>query len=287
VTPLRQRMIEAMTLRGFAPSTREAYIRAVRDLAAHYKRSPDQLSVDQLQHYLLHCLQARQLSHSSCLQILHALRFFYIQTLGWSSADLELPRPKRPQRLPEILNRAELARLFAATRNLKHRTMLMTTYAAGLRVSEVVNLRVSDIDSERMAIRIEQGKGCKDRYSLLTPTLLDALRDYVRRFRPTTWLFPNRDDRNSRLAITSVQRAYTQAKCDAGIAKQGGIHALRHAFATHQLESGMPIHRLQRILGHRCLRTTTRYLHLAEQPGFLAEAAADLLAPTPTMERAR
>jgi integrase/recombinase XerD len=287
MTPLRQRMIEAMTLRGFSPRTHESYIRAVRDLAAHYKRSPDQLTVDQLHQYLLHCLQARQLSHSTCLQILHALRFFYIQTLGWSSADLDLPRPKRPQRLPEILNRGELARLFAATRNVKYRTMFMTTYAAGLRVSEVVNLRLSDIDSERLAIRIEQGKGRKDRYSLLTPTLLDALRDYVRRFRPTSWLFPNREDHNSRLAITSVQRAYTEAKCNAGIAKEGGIHALRHAFATHQLESGMPIHRLQRLLGHRSLRTTMRYLHLAEQPGFLAEAAADLLATAPAKGRAR
>jgi site-specific recombinase XerD len=278
MTVLRQRMIDAMTLRGFSPKTQLAYIAAVKGLAGHYDCSPDQLSIDQLQAYLLHCLRVRQLSHSSCLQILHGLRFFYLKTLGLPSADLDIPRPKQPQVLPEILSKGELERLFGAVRNGKHQALLKTTYAAGLRVSEVVRLRVRDLDSERMTIRIEQAKGAKDRYTLLAPALLDVLRDYYRVYRPAVWLFPRSHDPAQPLSISSAQRLYTRAKRQAGIAKRGGIHALRHAFATHQLEAGMPMHRLQRLMGHHAISSTLRYIHLVEQPSYLIEGAADLLA---------
>jgi site-specific recombinase XerD len=280
MTPLRQRLLDEMTLRGLSPKTQIAYIAAVKGLAEHYHCAPDKLCIEQLQAYLLHCLRVRQLSHSSCLQILHGLRFFYLKTLRWTSADLELPRPKRPQQLPEILNRTELERLFAAVANLKHQTLLKTTYAAGLRVSEVVHLRVADLDSERMTLRIEQGKGAKDRYSLLAPALLNSLRGYYKIYRPSTWLFPSAADPTRPLTISVVQRVYTRAKRRAGISKRGGVHALRHAFATHQLEAGMPLHRLQRLLGHHAIGSTMRYVHLVELPGYLSEGATDLLAPS-------
>lgn len=279
MTPLRQRMIDEMTLRGFSPKTQLAYIAAVKGLARHYGCSPDLLSIDQLQAYLLHCLRVRELSHSSCLQILHGLRFLYLKTLGWTSADLDIPRPKQKQVLPEILNKGELERLFGAVRNVKHKALLHTTYAAGLRVSEVVRLRVRDLDSERMTIRIEQAKGAKDRYALLAPALIDALRAYYKVYRPAVWLFPSNEDPAQPLSISSAQRLYTRAKRQAGIVKRGGIHALRHAFATHQLEAGMPMHRLQRLMGHHAISSTLRYIHLIEQPGYLIEGAADLLAP--------
>jgi len=279
MTPLRQRMLDEMTLRGFSPKTQLAYIAAVKGLADHYGCSPDQFRIEQLQAYLLHCLRVRQLSHSSCLQILHGLRFFYLKTLRWTSADLDLPRPKQAQVLPEILNRTELEQLFGAVDNLKHKTVLKTTYAAGLRVSEVVRLRIRDLDSERMTLRIEQAKGAKDRYTLLTATLLGALREYYQIYRPAVWLFPTSQDPRQPLSIRSVQKVYARAKRQAGITKQGGIHALRHAFATHQLEAGMPMHHLQRVMGHHAIRSTLRYIHLVEQPSYLIEGATDLLAP--------
>ena len=177
-----------------------------------------------------------------------------------------------------VVDQVELHRLFCATANLKHRALLKTTYAAGLRVSEVTQLRVRDLDGERMTLRIEQGKGAKDRYTLLTPTLLDDLRSYYQLFRPARWLFPNSQRPDLPLSVRSAQKVYTRAKQQAGITKHGGIHALRHAFATHQLEAGMPLHRLQRLLGHNAISSTMRYIHLVEQPSHLIEGGADLLA---------
>lgn len=278
MTLLRQRMIDEMTLRGFSPRTHEAYIAAVVGLARFYKRAPDQLCIDQIQAYLLYCLRERQLSHSTCRQILNGLRFFYVKTAGWSSADFDLPAPKKKQVLPEVLSATQVQQLFLFTRNLKHRALLKTTYAAGLRVSEVVSLRVRDLDPERMTIRVEQGKGAKDRYTLLTPALLDELRGYYKIHRPVEWLFPSNQDPRHALSIQTAQRVFTCAKRRARIAKRGGIHALRHTFATHQLEAGMPVHRLQRLLGHQSIGSTMRYIHLAQQPNYLIEGAADLLA---------
>ena len=277
MTLLRQRMIDEMTLRGFSPKTHTAYIAAVAGLARYHARPPDQLCIDHVQAYLLHCLRDRQLSDSTCRQILNGLRFFYLKTAGWSTADFDLPSPKKKFVLPEVLNRSELQRLFAFTRNLKHQTLLKTTYAAGLRVSEVVQLRVRDLESERMVIRVAQGKGGKDRYTLLTPSLLSALRAYYKVYRPAVWLFPSSQAPQHALSIQSAQRVFTRAKRLAGIAKLGGIHALRHSFATHQLEAGMPIHRLQGLLGHQAIGSTLRYIHLANVPSYLIEGAADLL----------
>lgn len=277
MTALRQQMIIEMTLRGFSPRTHEAYLAAVTGLAKHYRRSPDRIGAQEIQAYLLHCLEQRKLSYSTCLQILNGLRFFYLKTLKQWPGDFDIPRPKVPQRLPEILNRRELSALFAACRNLKHRTILQTIYAAGLRVSEATHLRVQHLDPDRGTLRICQGKGNKDRYSVLSTSLAQALRTYQEIYRPGGWLFPSSCDPQTALSVSSIQKAYTCAKRAAGLHKQGGIHALRHAFATHQLEAGMPVHRLQRLLGHRSLSTTMRYVHLVSLPEHLVEGATDLL----------
>ncbi|MCA1674548.1 MAG: tyrosine-type recombinase/integrase, partial [Actinobacteria bacterium] len=192
------------------------------------------------------------------------LRFFYRITLGQNETEFCLPRPRVPQRLPEILSREEIERLFAVTTNLKHRVLLMTTYSAGLRVSEVARLKVSDIDSQRMTLRVDQGKGAKDRYTLLSKRLLSELRRYWQAYRPREWLFPLRDGRGP-IDPRSAQKIYYHAKEKAGIRKQCGIHGLRHAFATHLLEAGVDLHRIQRLLGHGHITTTMRYFHLAQR----------------------
>jgi integrase/recombinase XerD len=282
---LRQRMEQDLVVRGRAERTREAYLHAVAELARYYRRPPDQLTDREVQQYLLYLIQERKLAWSSCRQAVCALRFFYEVTLGRPRATFRVPLPKGAQKLPEILSREEVARLLAATTTLKHRVLLMTTYGGGLRVSEVVHLRVSDIDSQRMVIRIEQGKGRKDRYTLLSSRLLEALRQYVRVYRPTPWLFPQR-----RTALpmdaTSALRIYHLAKARAGIRKVGGIHALRHAFATHLVESGTDLATLQTLLGHSCIKTTMRYVQLSrgqvtERVSPLDQLPLDALAPAP------
>ena len=283
MTALRQQMENDMVLRGMAVRTRQSYIEAVRGLAKFYRRRPDAISVEEVQCYLLHLLQERGLSYSTCNLVTNGLRFllylikagllpvrfFYRITLGQKETEFCLPRPKVPQRLPEILSREEIERLFAVTTNLKHRVLLMTTYSAGLRVSEVARLKVSDIDtiargaqwdarsapeggptgmlaiSQRMTLRVDQGKGAKDRYTLLSKRLLSELRRYWQAYRPREWLFPLRDGRGP-IDPRSAQKIYYHAKEKAGIRKRSGIHGLRHAFATHLLEAGVDLHRIQR-----------------------------------------
>jgi integrase/recombinase XerD len=282
---LRERMEQDLVLRGRAARTREAYLHAVAELARYYRRAPDQLTDAEVQRYLLHLIQERKLAWSSCRQAVCALRFFYEITLGRPRATFRVPLPKGAQKLPEILSREEVARLLAAATTLKHRVLLMTTYAGGLRVSEVVHLRVSDIDAQRMVIRVEQGKGRKDRYTLLSSRLLDALRQYVRVYRPTPWLFPQRRAAMP-MDAASALRIYHLAKARAGIRKVGGIHALRHAFATHLVESGTDLATLQTLLGHSCIKTTMRYVQLSRgqvtaRVSPLDQLPLDALAPAP------
>ena len=262
MNPLRKRMDDAMVLRGLSERTRESYIRQVAGFAKYYQRSPDSLDAAQAQRYLLHLFQERQLAWSSCNQASHALRFFYRVVQQRPEVALEIPRPRHPKKLPEILSREEVARLFDVTPNIKHRTLLMTTYAAGLRVSEVVALRLTDIDSQRMTLRVEQGKGAKDRYTLLPPRLLEQLRDYWRGSHPRPWLFPLRSGAYH-IDHRQAQKMYYAAKDRAAIAKRGGIHALRHAFATHLLEASVDVYTIQRLMGHGGISTTARYFHLA------------------------
>jgi integrase/recombinase XerD len=264
MTPLRQRMIEAMLLRGFAPRTQEAYCDAVLALARHYHRSPEKLGSEQLQSYLLHLITEKKLAYASVNQAACAFRFLFGTVLRQPAARLDIPMAKVPKRLPQILAREEVTRLIDAAATLRGRTLLTTTYAAGLRVSEVCALQLTDIESapDRMCLKVRQGKGAQDRYTLLSPRLLEALRRYWRECRPRRWLFPNASG-SAPIDLSTAQRIYCAARDAAGIAREGGIHTLRHAFATHLIEAGVGLHTVQRLLGHGHISTTMRYLHLA------------------------
>lgn len=279
MNPLRQQMVDAMVLRGMARRTQQAYVSAVAQLASHYHCSPDRLDAAQVRAWLLHRITERHLAYATVNQAVCAIKFFFGTVLGREADAMTIPYARTPQRQPEILSRAELARLFEAAGNLRTRTLLMTTYAAGLRVSEVCALRVADIDSapDRMCLRVVAGKGNKDRYTLLTPSLLDALRLYWRTCKPRLWLFPAVRDPARPVDPKTAQRMYYRARDCAGITKTGGIHTLRHAFATHLLEVGVDLATLAKLLGHGHLSTTQRYLHLA-RPGAIAEdSPLDLL----------
>jgi site-specific recombinase XerD len=277
-------MLADMVLRGMSERTQQSYISAVKQFAKYFGRRPDLITNEEAQQYLLYLLQERKLAHSSCNIVCSALQFLYGTTLK-RKAEFELPRPKVPQRLPQILSREEVAAIFEHAANFKHRAFLMTTYGAGLRLMEACHLKVADLDAGRMTIRVDQGKGAKDRYTLLTPELVKELRHYWAAHRPPLWLFPS--PRNPQLPMLpkSAQRIYYAAKARAGITKDGGIHALRHAFATHQLEAGTDVHTIQRLLGHGSLSTTQRYFHLAQKHLSGGGTAADLLARTPPAHR--
>jgi integrase/recombinase XerD len=260
--PLRLKMIRQMQLERLAPRTQEAYVAAVAGLAKFYWCSPEQLSPEQIRAYLHHLLVERQLAWSSCNQVACGLQFFYVKTLGWAPLQLNLPPRTRRSQLPHVLSTEELQRLFLSAKTPKHRALLMTTYAAGLRVSEVVHLQLTDIESDRGLIRVNQGKGRKDRYTLLSTRLLAALRAYWKLERPEPWLFPGQD-RDNPMPILSAQRIYYRAKHAAQLQHGKGIHTLRHSFATHLFEAGVDPRTIQLLLGHRSFDTTTRYLRVA------------------------
>ena len=269
MTALRQQMIDDLVLRGLSAKTQEAYLRTVTRLAAFYGRAPNRISEREIQAYLLHLYREKGFSHSTCNVAVAGLRFFYHVTLRRQSTSFVIPAAREPLKLPEILTRDELTRLFSLTRRPKHRALLLTTYAAGLRASEAVALQLRDLDGERGVIRVRQGKGARDRTTLLSPYLLEALREYWRQERPDPWLFPSRHERGH-LCAGAAKHLYAKAKERAGIEKPGGLHTLRHTFATHLLEAGVGLHTLQRLLGHKSLRSTAHYLHLAR----LVEEAA-------------
>ncbi len=215
MTELRRQMDDDMVVRGMAVRTRETYLAAVKGLAKYYRRSPDQISDEEVQAYLLHLIRDRHRSWNTCHTVVHGLRFLYHTTLKRDRTTFSIPSMRQPGKLPTILSREEVERIIAHATNVKHRTMLMTIYAAGLRLNEALHLRVTDIDSARMTIRVEQGKGGKDRYTVLSRRLLDALRVYWKSGRPSTWLFPSQET-GEPLHPTALQRAYQQAKLHAG-----------------------------------------------------------------------
>ena len=277
MTPLRRQMIDALRQRGFAERTHESYLRVITDLARFHRRSPDELSTRELQAYFDHLVRDRELAAASCKAHLSAVRFLFVHVLGRSGFDCTAIVPKSPERIPELLSRGEVARILRATANPKHRALLCTCYGCGLRVSELVALLVRHVDGERRVLRVEQGKGAKDRHVALSAAMLEALRTYWRACQPREWLFPGRDGTGP-LNISSAQRVFDKCKAAAGIAKAGGIHSLRHAYATHQLEAGLPVHKLQQYLGHRSLDTTMRYVHWASDAPEVQERCPDLVA---------
>jgi site-specific recombinase XerD len=278
MSQLRAKMIEQMQLQRLAPGTQDMYVKAIYRLAAYYRRSPDLLSSQEIHHYLHHLLAERQLAWSTCNVVAAAMQFFYVRTLGWKPLELNLPPRTAPKRLPQVLSVEQLERLFTTILNPKHRALLMTTYAAGLRVSEVVRLQVKDIESDasRMLIRINQGKGHKDRYTLLSERLLVELRAYWKIERPHPWMFPGSTGSRP-LPSGTAQRIYNQARRHAGIEQGSGIHTLRHSFATHLFDAGVDPRTIQLLMGHRSIKTTVKYLHGSRRQLAQVKSPLDLL----------
>jgi site-specific recombinase XerD len=283
MTPLRQRMIEDMKLRNYAPLTIKVYVERVVTFAKHFGKSPRRLGAADVRAYLLFLVQEKHASWSYYGQAISALRFLYRTTLGKKWVLEGVVSPKKPKMLPVVLSPAEVTQFFEAVTGLKHRAILLTAYAAGLRVSEVVALRVEDIDSRRMVIRIRQAKGQKDRYVMLSPRLLTILREYWKAARPTQFLFPgNIPDRP--ITTRTVEKACRDAREAAGLGKHVTVHTLRHSFATHLLEAGTDIRIIQVLLGHRSLRTTAVYTHVSAATLEATQSPLDRLA-SPTEGR--
>src|SRR5215831_2605132 len=264
MTQLRQRMLEELQRRNYSAGTIRLYLLHVAQFAQHFHRPPDQLGAEEIRQYQLFLIQEKKLAWSSYNQIVCALRFFYAKTLKRPFLLPDIPFPRKEQRLPLILSPEEVARILTAPQHLKSRALLMTIYAAGLRRSEVARLRVHDIDSARMTITIRQGKGQRDRVVMLSPVLLDTLREYWRCHKPKEWLFPGRNP-NQPISGNDIFMVFQHAVRQAGISKKVCPHSLRHSFATHLLESGTDLRTIQILLGHRSLKTTSRYLHVSQQ----------------------
>lgn len=261
MSELRKRMIMDMELRAYSPITIKYYTENVSRFAKHFGKSPELLGEDEIREYLHYCITDKHLSESTTNYIYSSLKFFYTKTLGRGWNVEYLARAKERKKLPVILSKSEVKSILDACDNLKHKTILSTIYAAGLRVSEAVKLSVSDIDSKNMQIIVRDGKGKKDRYTLLSKSNLDLLREYWKEYHPNTYLFIG-DDGVCHLSPRTVQRVFTYARDKAGIKKKATVHTLRHSFATHLLESGCDICYIQRLLGHTSIETTTIYLHL-------------------------
>jgi len=276
MTTLRERFIRELVIRGTALGTQKRYVAAVYDLARHYHLAPDQITDEQLKDYVFYLAQERKLAPASLNVAIYGLRSFYGLVLQRALAQLHLclPGVKRAVRRPQVFSVEELAKLFTTgCPHAKHRAFLMTVYGAGLRVSEACHLKPAHIDSARMQIRVEAGKGRKDRYTLLSPRLLAELRSYWRAFRPGPWLFFGRIPALP-LPQNTGQKIFEQARRRAGLPHKGGIHSLRHSFATHLLEAGVEITVVQRLLGHTSISTTVTYLHVRKER--LAEVQSPL-----------
>jgi len=268
MTPLRQRLIDEIDLRGLAPSTKRNYIQWVYQLAKYYHRSPDQITDEEIKAFLIFLLRVRQLAVSTLIVAVSALRFFFGLVLQRPTEAVEqaLPRMRKPKRLPRVYSGAELERLFALPGlDPRHRAIFLTTYAAGLRVSEVCHLRVADLLSDRCQIRVVQAKGRKDRYTIFSPSLQEELRAYWRTYRPGEWLFESALGPDRPLTTGAVDQAFRKAVQSAQLPDHGGIHSLRHSFATHMLEGGVDVLTLQKLLGHSCLSSTSIYVYVREE----------------------
>ena len=276
MTPLRKRMIDEMQMRNYSPKTIELYVECVARFARYFNKSPDKLGSENVRTYLLHMVQEKKLSWGTYKQALSALRYFYRWVIKGPEIvqDIRSPRPER--RLPVVLSFEEVRRFFAAIPSFKHRMVLMTAYSAGLRIAEVVHLRISDIDSQRMVIRVCQGKRKKDRYTMLSPVLLAMLRHWWVAARPVSYLFPGRS-LDHPISVSAVQSACRDAREKAGIDKAVTPHTLRHSFATHLLEVGTDLRVIQELLGHASVRTTAIYTHVSAKQIAQTKSPLDLL----------
>ena len=277
MTPLRQRMTEDMQVRNLALNTQTSYVQQVSLFARYFHKSPELLGPEDIRTYQVFLANEKKLAPSSVLITVSALRFLYKVSLkkDWSFEDL-IPTAKKPQKLPVILSPEEVLQFLCSVGSTKHRAILTTCYAAGLRVSEAVHLKPIDIDSQRMVIRVEQGKGQKDRYVMLSPKLLETLRGYFRATRPKDWLFPG-DVLGQPITKDAVEAACQKARRCSGIRKPITPHSMRHAFAVHLLESGTDVRTIQLLMGHRSLATTARYLRIATSKVCSTSSPLDLL----------
>jgi len=280
MTRLRQLMLEELDRRNYSPQTARAYLREVADFARYFHRPPDQLRPEHIRQYQAHLFRHKKLSSRSVTQHLAALRFFFVKTLKrpWSVA--ETPYPKMGLRLPTVLSQEEVARLIDSAPTPFYRTIVMTLYATGARRAEVAQLQVADIDSQRMVVHIQGGKGRKDREVMLSPVLLETLREHWRQLKPKVWLFPGGRHHNAAgpIASTTVWNACSLAAQRAGLGKRVHPHTLRHCFATHLLEAGADLRTIQLLLGHRDLEETTIYLHLSRRHLSATASPLDALA---------
>ena len=259
---LRDQMEMDMKLRGLSPKTISCYLGCMKNIAIHFGKSPAELEHEEIRGYLHYLIEERKASQAVINQSYSSLKFFFEKTLQEPWDALKIPRSRQRKKLPGVLSKHEVESIFSATLNLKHRAILMTVYSAGLRVGEVTRLKVSDIDSERMMIRVNEGKGLKDRYTLLGERNLEILRLYYKTYRPSEWLFPGKNP-SEPVSISCVQRVLKASVQKAGIKKKASVHTLRHCFATHLLESGTDLYYIQRLLGHKSASTTSVYLHIA------------------------
>jgi len=265
-SPLRTQFINYLTLQRYSPKTKDAYISAVYGLARHYIISPDKLSDKQIQDYLRYLIEKRKLAWSTCNVVFSGLICFYQNVLNRDKTVFSIPPRPRSKKIPMVLSVEEVQCLLNSVSNLKHRALLMVAYSAGLRVSELVSLKVHHIesDSSRMMIRIENGKGQKDRYTILSTKVLKVLKEYWKEYRPKEWMFFG-NDINKPMPIGTAQKIYYNAKKKAGITKGRGIHTLRHCFASHMLWNGENVYTIKRLLGHSSIKTTYKYLHVTRQ----------------------
>jgi site-specific recombinase XerD len=258
---LRDQMEMDMKLRRFSPKTITCYLACMKGVAKHFRKSPAELGDEEIRAYLHYLMEERKASQSVLVQTYSALKFFFENTLQKQWNAIRIPRCKQRRKLPGVLTREEVESILSATKNLKHRAILMTIYSAGLRIGEVTRLKVSDIESGRMMIRVNEGKGLKDRYTLLGERNLEMLRRYWKAYRPLEWLFPGRNASDP-VSISAIQRVFKTSLAKAGIKKKASVHTLRHCFATHLLESGTDLYYIQRLLGHKSAGTTSVYLHI-------------------------
>ena len=276
MTSLRQRMLEDLRVRNYAESTQEVYITAVAKFARHFWKSPDLLKPEHVRIYQVYLVQVKKASWTVLNQTVCALRFLYGTTLGKDWTIRHIPYAKPEKKLPAVLSQGEVTKLFGQIKNIKHRAMLLVAYSGGLRVSEIANLEVKDIDSDRMVIHVRRGKGRKDRFVTLSPVLLPILRQYWLTVRPQQFLFPGRDPQRP-ITRSTIRKVCAKAARKAKIKKKVSVHTLRHTFATHHLEAGTDLRTLQILMGHTSLKTTSRYLHISTEKLRSIKTPLDLL----------
>lgn len=278
MSELRQQMLADLRIRNYAERTQKIYIGRVAEMARHFNRSPDELSAAEVRDYLRQLKEGRRASRSAFAQVIAALRFLYRVTLDRPDVVPQLPYPRQKRRHPVVLSAEEVVRLLQAIGNRKHRTVAMVLYGAGLRISEALALQLRDIDSTRMVLTVRHGKGDQDRQVALSSVLLDALRVYWLAYRPSSWLFPGREA-DQPLSASAIQRAIKAARLKAGIAKPATPHTLRHSYATHLMEAGTDLRVIQTLLGHRSLRTTAIYTHVATDRVRTTRSPLDAVSP--------